>query len=93
MEKVKIVFKKCIQDSQEYGSNDEFMVSRIFFDIITPTENYKDLHSDIKQMVGGKFDSDPIEVSLPTQLKEKLDYGSFRNVTEDYYRNLVGFYS
>jgi hypothetical protein len=29
MAKVKITFQKCIQDSQEYGSNDEHMVSRI----------------------------------------------------------------
>ena len=33
MAKVKITFHKCIQDSQEYGSNDEHMVSRIFFSI------------------------------------------------------------
>jgi len=29
--KAKVIFHQCIQDSQEYGSDDEHMVSRIFF--------------------------------------------------------------
>jgi len=31
MSKAKVIFHQCIQDSQEYGSDDEHMVSRIFF--------------------------------------------------------------
>jgi len=27
----KITFYKCVQDSQDYGSDDEHMVSRVFF--------------------------------------------------------------
>ena len=27
----RVTFYKCIQDSQDYGSDDEHMVSRIFF--------------------------------------------------------------
>jgi hypothetical protein len=31
--KAKVTFRKLIQDSQEYGSNDEHLVSRVFFDL------------------------------------------------------------
>ena len=33
MKKARVTFRKCIQDSQEYGSNNEYMVSRVFFDL------------------------------------------------------------
>jgi len=33
MTRVRVTLKKCIQDSQDYGSNDEHMVSRVFLSI------------------------------------------------------------
>ena len=103
MAKLKINFHKCIQDSQEYGSNDEHMVSRIFFSIeVTKIENneakvekYDDLYADIKQVIGGKFEENPIEVSFPyfssgEPYSGVMDYQAFRNAAEDYFRGLVG---
>jgi len=103
MARVKITFHKCIQDSQEYGSNDEHMVSRIFFSIeVTKIENnvamvekYDDLYVDIKQVIGGKFEENPIEVSFPYLSSGEpysgvMDYQAFRNAAEDYFRGLVG---
>lgn len=31
--KAQITFKRLVQDSQDYGSDDEHMVSRAFFDM------------------------------------------------------------
>ena len=103
MAKVKITFHKCIQDSQEYGSNDEHMVSRIFFSIeVTKVENneakvekYDDLYADLKQVIGGKFEKNPIEVSPPYLSSGEpysgvMNYQAFRNAAEDYFRGLVG---
>ncbi len=33
MPKIRVTFKECIQDSREYGSDDEYMVSRMSVDI------------------------------------------------------------
>lgn len=96
MARVKLNFHECIQDSQEYGSDDEHMVSRIFFSIEVNGEQYEELyHTDLKQTVGGKFEETPIEVGLPHDSLEKpytgpMNYEAFRKGTEDYYRNLVG---
>jgi len=103
MAKIKITFHKCIQDSQEYGSNDEYMVSRIFFLIeVTKVENnktkvekYNDLYADLKQVVGGKFEKNPVEVSPPYLSSGKpysgvMNYQAFRNAAENYFRGLVG---
>jgi hypothetical protein len=103
MAKIKIAFHKCVQDSQEYGSNDEYMVSRVFFSIeVTKVENnktkveeYKDLYANLKQVVGGEFEKNPIEVSPPYESPGKpysgvMNYEAFRNAAETYFRGLVG---
>ena len=103
MAKVKVIFHECIQDSQEYGSNDEHMVSRVFFSIEvskvenneTRVERYDNLYADLKQVVGGKFEKTPIEVSPPylssgEPYSGPMDYGEFRRASESYFRSLVG---
>ena len=56
MIKATILFHQCIQDAQEYGSNDEFMVSRIFFSLQTPNERFDDLYVDVKLTVGDQYE-------------------------------------
>lgn len=90
MKKAKVTFYKCIQDSQEYGSNDEYMISRIFFDIEMGDQTHPNLYVDIKQTVGGNFESSSLEVSAPHGYKGPFNYNAFRNATENYYRSLVG---
>ena len=103
MAKVKITFHECIQDSQEYGSDDEHMVSRVFFSIEvskaenqeTRVETYDNVYANLKQTVGGKFEETPIEVSSPYHSSGELysgpmNYGEFRKAAENYFRNLVG---
>ena len=57
MAKAKLVFHKCIQDSQDYGSDDERMVSRVFFTLTVAGNEHPDLYADIKQTVGSKVDT------------------------------------
>jgi len=103
MAKVKVIFHECIQDSQEYGSNDEHMVSRVFFSIEvskvenneTKVERYDNLYADLKQVVGGEFEKSPIEVSLPyyssgERYSGPMNYEEFRKGAENYFRKLVG---
>jgi len=85
----KITFHKCIQDSQDYGSDDEHMVSRVFFTLEIGDKKL-DLHADIKQAVGSSYETGPIEVSPPKGYKGSFNYEAFRDATEKYYRSLVG---
>lgn len=39
--KAKVIFYQCNQDSQEYGSDDEYIVSRIFFTLEIGEEGFK----------------------------------------------------
>lgn len=85
----KITFHKCIQDSQEYGSNDEHMGSRLFFTFELGNKKF-DLHADIKQAVGSSYETGTIEVGLPEGYKGPFNYEAFRDAAEKYYRSLVG---
>jgi hypothetical protein len=86
--KVNIETVGCIQDSQEIGSDDTHMVSRVFFSIVTENLRYDDLYVDIKQPVGGSFETDPIEVGPPkgARYRGPWDQEIFRLIIESYYR-------
>ena len=85
-----ITFHKLIQDSQDYGSDDEHMVSRAFFSIDVDGTTYDDICVDIKQTVGSDIKTAPLEVSRPHGYKGPFNHESFRNAAEEYYRGLVG---
>jgi len=46
---------KCLQDAQDLGRNDEFMVSRVYFSLEVDGIIYNDLYADVKQTVGSDF--------------------------------------
>ncbi len=87
MSKLELIFSKCIQDSQEYGSTNEHMISRIFFSI-----DGKEYECNVRQPYGENFsfENDPIEVESPEELKKLINYGQFRDEVENYYRKMVG---
>lgn len=85
-----IRFSRCILDSQDYGSDDEHMVSRVFFTLKAGGRVYPDLTCDVKQAVGEPFDKAALEVSRPRRYDGSLDYAPFRQAVEDYYRSMVG---
>lgn len=90
MAHVKVLLKRLVQDSQDYGSDDEHMVSRVFFDLEVDGARQPDLYADLKQAVGGDSESSLIEVSAPVGYRGPLNYNAFRDGVERYYRGLVG---
>jgi hypothetical protein len=90
MQTGKITLQKLIQDSQDYGSNDEHMISRVFFDFELEGQKYEGLYADIKQTVGSSFENAPLEVSKPMNYKGPFNLEAFHNIVEQYYRSLVG---
>jgi len=86
----KVQIHQLIQDSQDYGSNDEHMISRIFFDLEVDGTVYKELYVNVKQTVGSSFETGPIEVSKPIGYKGPWDHEVFSDFAGRYYRGLVG---
>ncbi len=84
-----VTFDKCIQDSQEYGSDDEHMVSRVFLTLEAGNNKY-DLVADVKQIVGSRFEDAPLEVSFPKDYKGPFDYMELQKEIEEYYRESFG---
>lgn len=88
--KIKVIFNKLVQDSQEYGSNDEHMVSRAYFDLEIGGEKYPNLFTNIKQTVGSKLSDENIEVSSPVGYSGAFNYDGFRKAVIDYYGKCFG---
>jgi hypothetical protein len=89
MPNAKITFYKIIQDSQDYGSDDEHMISRVFFTLEIGDKKY-DLYADLKQTIGSRYEDGPIEVMSPTGYDGPFNYEFFRDAAEKYYRTCVG---
>jgi hypothetical protein len=92
MSQISVTFHNLIQDSQEFGSDDEHMVSRVFFTIEVEGNSYPDMYCNLKQTVGSDFESGPIEVGTPQGAKYSgpFNYDAFREAVEGYYRGNVG---
>lgn len=86
---VRVNISHCIQDSQEYGSTDEHMVSRVFGDISVDGENKGEFYSDIKQIVGSAYSSENLEVARPPAYSGPFDHQAFSHGMKDYYLRLV----
>ena len=90
MPRATIRFEGCIQDSQEYGSDDEYMISRVFFSIVAGGKAYQGLSVDIRQSSGGDYETGAIEVGRPNAYAGPMNYNAFAEAVEHYYRSLVG---
>lgn len=89
MARVRVTLEKCIQDSQEYGSDDEYMVSRVFFSIEADGRRSTG-HVDLKQTVGSDYESGPIEVGAPAGYAGPFNQEVFRSEVTKYFRGCVG---
>lgn len=89
MARMKVTLEKGIQDSQDYGSDDEHMISRVFFSIEGGGKRFNG-HVDLKQTVGSDYESGPIEVGTPTGYAGPFNYDVFRREVTAYFRGCVG---
>jgi len=85
-----VIFRRCIQDAQEYGSNDEFMVSRVFFMLEIDGKHIGEFHSDLKQTVGSDYETGAIEVGPPAGYDGPWSHHEFQQAAEAYFRGCVG---
>ena len=85
-----VFFHRCMQDSQDYGSDDAHMVSRVFFTLNYDGLLYENLYVEIKQPVGANIETDPLEVGVPQGYRGPFNHEAFRAAVEKYFRGLVG---
>jgi|WetSurMetagenome_2_1015567.scaffolds.fasta_scaffold59509_4 hypothetical protein len=90
MQKVKIKYKRCIQNMQELGSDDDYMFSKIFLSLVYPDSKTENIEVEIKQTAGSDFEKDSIEIILPKDKIIILNYEQFRDSVENYYRKIIG---
>ena len=96
LNKGKITFHKIIQDSQEFGSDNEseawveHMVSRAFFTFEVGGNVYPNLIVHLKHTVGSSYETGLLEVGSPVGYSGPFNLQEFRNAAEKYYRSLVG---
>src|SRR5438128_11150033 len=96
MSEVRFTFNECIQYSREYGSDDEYMVSRVSVDIAVDRADQGSFIADLKQAVGTDFDTGPIEVGRPVEVgthkpyRGPFDQARFAEAATKYFRELLG---
>ncbi len=90
MAHARVTFTKAIQDSQELGSNDEYMVSRLYFRLEVNSETRGDLCADLKQVVGASYEASNIEVGPPQGYDGPWNAHAFHAAATKYYLDCVG---
>src|SRR5437867_10705217 len=96
MPNVTVTFKECIQDSQDFASDDEHMVSRVRMAIAVDGKPQGSFNADLKQTVGSDYETGPIEVGPPIEDGTQRPYRGPFSQTEfakeaaAYFRSLVG---
>ena len=94
MARVTVHFTRCVQDSQEFGSTNEHMVSRVFFTIESKGKRMDGCYVDLKQTAGADYLIGPIEVAPPRtsdgkQYRGPWNHNEFRKEATAYYRTCV----
>jgi hypothetical protein len=89
MPSFRVTFRGCVQDSEEYGSNDDYMVSRVFFTLAVDGEVVGDFSADLKQVAGGDVERGDIQVSRPSGYDGPFDAQKFSDAIRDYFLGLV----
>ena len=90
MASMKVNFASCIYDSEEYGSDDQHIVSRVFFGIWCEGLLYSGLYADVKHPVEGDIETDPFKITGPQGYGGPISPEAFKRAVGQYYRSLVG---
>jgi len=86
----RITFHQLIQDSQDYGNDDEHMISRVFFSLEVDGKGAGDFTADLKQVVGSNIETGEIEVGAPSGYDGPFNHQGFSEAARKYFRSLIG---
>ncbi|MBD3328468.1 hypothetical protein GF340_04145 [Candidatus Peregrinibacteria bacterium] len=90
MKKAKIVFQECIQNAQDYETDEEMLDARIKINFVVEGQSATEMSVALKLPSGGKFENTVLEVEWPKTYKGLMNYQAFRDAVEHYYRDCIG---
>ncbi|MCZ6801362.1 MAG: hypothetical protein O7F12_12830 [Nitrospirae bacterium] len=85
-----VAFRRCIINSPEYGSDEDHVGSRIFFDLAMDDVGFANVYVDVRQFLDEAAEDQPLLVSPPQGYDGPLNSLVFQGVIEFYYRHAVG---
>lgn len=85
-----VAFRRCVVNSPEYGSDEDHVGSRIFFDLRLGEAAFANLWVDIRQVVREGVEHEPLLVSKPEGYEGPFNVQVFQRLVEFYYRQAVG---
>lgn len=85
-----IAFRRCAVNSPAYGSDEEHVGSRVFFDLQLEDAAYANLFVDVRQLVREGTENEPLFVARPDGYKGPFNFQVFQRLVEFYYRQAVG---
>ena len=84
-----VIFHRVHLDSLEFGSNDEIIVSRVFFDVLIQGKRLTDLFANVKQVAGTDAGSALLEVTRPAGQLGLITHRGLAHCIEQYFRRIV----
>ncbi len=88
MKTAKLHVEGMEQETHQVGAGPGHMRSVVFYSFEYEGKVTKGLSSIVKQIAGGSFNEDPLEVS-PPDYSGPFNYLAFRDAIEDYYRQTL----
>jgi len=90
MRRAVLELKSLHRDAAELGSDEDVVVSRVFFHLRVSGEAPRRLTADVRQIAREAHPGAPLEVGRPIDYRGPFNYAAFRRCVEAYYRRLVG---
>lgn len=85
-----IAFRRCVVNSAAYGSDEDHVGSRVFFDLLVEDSGHVNLYVDVRQLAREGTEHEPLLVSKPEGYEGPFNYQVFQCLVEFYYRQAVG---
>lgn len=85
-----IAFRRCVVNSTAYGSDEEHVGSRVFFDLLVEDNGFANLCVDVRQLAREGTKNEPLLISRPEGYEGPFNFPVFQCLVEFYYRQAVG---
>ena len=85
-----LAFRRCIVNCSQFGSDEEHVGTRIFFDFLIEDAAYANVYVDVRQLVRDEMENESLLVSRPEGYDGPLNFQVFQSLVEFYYRQAVG---
>ena len=85
-----VVFRKCILNPREFGSDESHVGCRVIFDLELSGVRYPGLSVDLKQPVGQTVSAAHVDALWPDGYQGPFNFPVFQELLRFYYLNVVG---